>query len=277
MGWPAALAQIESDPFYGLYSLGWGLEVPLFVASAVLVARGLWRFFPLGAHRLFGRFPNPGLGIVRAAVLFAGAWFFFVLATDAASDIVGFYTWMYTFLAFAVLLYGSFAWPILDLYAPADVVERGNLAAGLALGGFALGTAFAFGGALTGEGPGWWIVIVFFAGAYWELRGNMALVSRIAGSLATDVRTERDASAGLLLGAVAVASGLVSGRAAAGDFTGWERDIPDYVKRLWGLLPIAFLGAAVGGLTRAREDRLAIRGAAAAAMIAFGFAVYFLT
>lgn len=71
--------------------------------------------------------------------------------------------------------------PILDLYHPADVVERGNLAAGLVYAGFVLGTTFAFGGALTGEGPGWWVVVVSFLLAYFELRAIMALVSRLSG------------------------------------------------------------------------------------------------
>lgn len=258
----------------GLYAVGWGLEPVVAFGALFLAARGLWRHFPLGLHRLYGVTPNPGLGIVRAAFLFTLVWLWLVLQTGAASDIVGFYTWMYVALGLAVLFLAGFTPPVMGLYYPADVIERGNLAAGLVYGGFVLGTAFAFGGALTGEGPGWWVVVAFFALAYFELRANMSLVSRLSGSLKDDVRLERDASAGLLLGGVAVASGLVSGAAAAGDFRGWGADLPDYLAKLWPLLAVAAIGAGAGAYTRFRDDRLRVRGAIVAAMVALALAYY---
>lgn len=271
------LAQVDpSDPFYGLYETGWTMELPLLIVCGVLTLRGLYRAAPLGLHRLFAHQPNPGIGVARASMLFAAFWFWLVLQTGAASDIVGFYTVLYTLLAFAVLLYAGFRFPVAGVYYPADVLERGNLAAALALSGFALGTAFAFGGALTGEGPGWWVVVVFFFLAYWELRGNMALVARV-GDLDEEMRLDRDVSAGALLGAVALASGLVSGRAAAGDFTGWERDLPDYAKRLWPLLVISLTGALAGAWTRHGERKAQARLWTGAALVLGGFLYYFLT
>ena len=257
-----------------LYTIGWFLEPVVFFASLAFALFGFVRVFPLALHRMFAHQPNPGLGVTRAVILFSAFWFWLVLQTGAASDIVGFYTGLYAFLSLAILLWAGFRFPVQGVYHPADVLERGNLAAALTIGGFALGTAFAFGGALTGEGPGWWVVIVFFVGAYIELRGNMALVARLGG-VDEEMRLERDVSAGLLLGAVAVASGLVSGRAAAGDFTGWERDIPDYLKRLWPLILVAFLGVGVGTFTRYHAKKLLYRGIASALLVAGGFVYYF--
>ena len=272
-----ALAQADpGDPWMGMYETGWALEFPLAIACGFLVVRGLWTGAPLALHRMFAHQPNPGIGVARASMLFAGFWFWLVLQTGAASDILGFYTWMYVLLAFAVLLYAGFRFPVAGVYYPADVLERGNLAAALTLSGFALGTAFAFGGALTGEGPGWWVVIVFFILAYLELRANVALVARL-GSLDEEMRVERDASAGALLGAVALASGLVSGRAAAGDFTGWERDLPDYAKRLWPLLVVALVGALAGAWSRFSEHKAAIRLGTGAALAAGSLLYYVLT
>lgn len=271
------LAQVDpSEPYAGLYEIGWTLEFPVLLVSALLTFRGLYRAAPLGLHRLFAHQPNPGIGVARASMLFAGFWFWFVLQTGAASDIVGYYTLLYVLLAFAVLLYAGFRFPVAGVYYPADVLERGNLAAALTLSGFALGTAFAFGGALTGEGPGWWVVVVFFFLAYWELRGNVALVARI-GNLDEEMRLDRDASAGALLGAVALASGLVSGRAAAGDFTGWERDLPDYARRLWPLLVVALAGALAGAWSRFSPKKAHVRVGASAALVLGGFLYYFLT
>lgn len=275
---PVALLQVaEDDPFFGLYELGWALEVPIAVVGTAASLFLLRRAFPFSTHRLFAAAPNPGLGLVRVSILFALAWFGVVLATGAASDIVGFYEWMYWALALVVLLGFAFLFPLLGMLHVADVIERGNLAAGLVFSGFVLGTAFAFGGALTGEGPGWWVVMAFFLLAYVELRANMGLVSRLAGHLKEEARLERDASAGLLLGAVATASGLVSGRAAAGDFHGWEHDLPDYLRRLWPLIPIAVVGAFAGTSGRWSQRKLRIRAAASAAMVLGGLAYYFLT
>lgn len=237
---------------------------------------GAWRLFPLSTHRMFLRPENPGVGVVRASLLFALAWFWFVLQTGAASDIVGFYTWMYVFLALSILLMGGLGFPVLGLFYPADVVERGNLAAGIVMGGFALGTAFAFGGALTGEGPGWWVVVVFFFLAYWELRGSMALVGRL-GQLRDDVRLERDVSAAVLLAGVAVSAGLVAGRAAAGDFTGWERDVPDYLRRIAPIVAIPPVAALAGAYSKFNPNKDKIRLATAAVLVVAGLLYYFLT
>lgn len=271
------LAQVSSsDPWLGLYEFGWALEPFVLFLALIMAIVGFALAFPLRLHRMFATQPNPGSGLARASMLFAAFWFWLVLQTGAASDIVGFYTGLYALLALAVLLWAGFRAPILRVYHMSDVLERGNLAAALAISGFALGTAFAFGGALTGEGPGWWVVVVFFVGAYVELRGNMALVAKLGG-VDEEMRVERDVSAGLLLGAVAVASGLVSGRAAAGDFTGWERDIPDYIRRLWPLVPIAIVGVGLGALTRHHAQKARLRAIGSAALVLGGFLYYFLT
>lgn len=264
----------ETDPWYGLYSVGWGLEPVVFFVALGLTLLSAYRFFPFSAHPMWALTPNPGLGIVRASVLFAFVWFVGVLIWGAASDIVGYYTWLYVLFAAATLFVGGFWRPILDLYYPADVVERGNLAAGLVYGGFALGTAFAFGGALTGEGPGWWVVLVFFLLAYFELRGNMALVSRLSGRLKDDVRLERDVSAGLLLGAVALASGLVSGAAAAGDFLGWGHGLRDYGGKIWPLLLVASAAAGIGLYTRHSDAKLRLRAIGSSVLVALALAYY---
>lgn len=252
------------------------MEVPLAWVAGIASLLALWRVWPFSTSGMFVRRPNPGVGVVRASILFALAWFWFVLQTGAASDIVGFYTWMYVFLALAILLWAGLRMPFLGMYHAADVVERGNLAAGLACAGYAIGTAFAFGGALTGEGPGWWVVIVFFVLAYLELRANMALVGRL-GQLDEEVRLERDTSAGVLLGAVAVATGLVAGRAAAGDFTGWENDMPDYLRRVAPIALVPLAGGLAAAYSRFSERKETIRFWSSGALVAAGFLYYFLT
>ena len=296
--WGCAVADLSD------YEFVWSLEHPLALVAAALALVGLWRFFPLGRNRAFAIEANPGLGLVRVSVVLSGLWFWFILATAADGEIAGFYTLLYVALAFACLLWGGLWRPILDVWLPADVVERGNLAAALVLAGFLVGTGFAFGGALSGDdvsclGPraasdvcqsiraispgatfgtgGWHVVLAFFLLAYLELRLNVTMVDRIGGGLSRQARVERDWSAGLLLGAVAAASGLLSGRAAAGDYYGWAPAFTDYWHRLWPLAIIPFVACLVGFLTTDRPRRAAWRSLTAAALVAGGLGIYFLT
>ena len=288
----------------GGMELVWGLEVPLMLASIVLAAIGLWKFLPVARNRMLIAKPNPGLGVVRLAIVSSGAWFTIVLTLFSDENIVGKYVVLYAALAYTCLLWGGLWRPVLGIWTPSDVVERGNLAAGLVIAGFLLGTMFAFGGALTGEDAscrgdhagrpicqeirtfspgatygfgGWHVVLVFFLLAYVELRANMALVDRLGGGLSRQARLDRDPSAGLLLGAVAVASGLVSGRAAAGDFTGWGAAFQDYWSRLWPILIVPAVGALVGFLTTDRARPLLWRGLTSLALVAGGAFVYVFT
>lgn len=287
----------------GMY-LVWGLETPLIFVSLVLVAVGVWRFLPVARNRLLIARPNPGLGLTRATIVLAAVWFTIVLTAFSDENIVGKYVVLYAGFAYACLLWGGLWRPVLGVWGNADVVERGNLAAALVLSGFLLGTMFAFGGALTGEDTscrgdngdrpvcqeiqsldpsatygtgGWHVVLVFFLLAYFELRANMALVSRLGGGLAEQARLDRDPSAGVLLGAVAVASGLVSGRAAAGDFDGWGPAFADYADRIWPILAVPAVGALVGFLTTDRPRPLLWRGLTAIALVAGAGAWYVLS
>lgn len=282
----------------------WEMEAPLAFVAAAFAVVGVWRFFPLARNKAFAFEANPGLGMVRASLVFAGLWLWFVLATAADSGIVGFYTGLYVALGFACLMWGGLWRPILGVWVTSDVVERGNLAAALVLAGFLLGTAFAFGGALTGEDSscqgdnearpvcqeirsfspgetwgtgGWHVVLAFFALAYAEMRTNVTMVDRIGGGLSRQVRVERDWSAGLLLGAVALASGLIAGRAAAGDFEGWRPAFADYARRLWPLLVIPFAACLVGFLTTDRPSRFLWRSVTAGVLVAGAAALYVLT
>jgi hypothetical protein len=287
----------------GMYFL-WGLETPLVYAGLILTALGLWRFFPLARNRLLIARPNPGLGILRATILASGVWFTIVLTAFSDENIVGKYVALYAGLAYACLLWGGLWRPVMRIWSTADVVERGNLAAALLLAGFLVGTMFAFGGALTGEDTscrgdnadrpvcqeiqdmdpgatygtgGWHVVLVFFLLAYFELRANMSFVDRLGGGLSRQVRLDRDASAGILLGAVAIASGLISGRAAAGDFEGWRPAFSDYGQRLWPILVVPAVGALAGFLTTDRPDRMLWRGLVAITLVAAAGVWYVVT
>jgi hypothetical protein len=210
---------------------------------------------------------NPGLGFIRLVIILSALWFWAILSWQAASDIVGYYTGLYVFLAYATLLWFGLGVGTLGILYSADVIERRNLAAAIVLAGYATGTALAYGGALTGEGPGWFVVVVFFLLAYIELRASLSFVDRLSGRLAHAVRTERDLSAAILLAGVAIAAGCIAGRAAAGDFMGWEHAMKDYLARLAWLPAVPVVGALVGYFTRDMARPLPVRGVASALLV----------
>jgi uncharacterized membrane protein YjfL (UPF0719 family) len=286
------------------YHFLWGIEPLVLLASAVAALAYLHRWFLRTGHRLWAAAPNPGLGAVRLAVLAGLGWILLVLATQSSSDIVGRYDLFYAVFATGCLMLAAFWRPMLGLWARADVAERGNLAAGLAIAGFVLGTAFAYGGALTGEDAsclpprdrhptclalreedpgstygygGWHVVLAFFLLAYAELRGAMAIVRRYGGGIDEAVRLDRDPSAGLLLGAVAVAAGLVAGRAAAGDFLGWRDGLADYFRRLWPLAVLPALGALLGRVSLLDPAPQRTRALGSASLVGLAALYYVLT
>lgn len=304
------LAQYDHTPAVDISGIEavWGLEGPLSFILGILAVVAFVRFFPFGKNRAYAFEANPGLGLLRLGLVFAGLWFWWVLAHAADGQILGFYTYLYVALGAACLLWGSLWRPILGVDLQGDVVERGNLAAGIVLFGFVLGTAFAFGGALSGSdtscaGPrmaggycqaiiettrdeyapgtvgygGWHVVVVFFLLAYLELRTTFTMVDRIGGGLSRQARSDREGSAGLLLAGTAIACGLVSGRAAAGDFEGWGAALADYYHRLWPLLLIPFVACAAGFVTNGKPSRHAIRTLTAVGLVAAGAAWYILT
>lgn len=287
-----------------LYEMLLTMERPVFFVSAGLAVLLAVAYFPLVRNRMWGVEANPGLGLVRLSCLLAMAWFVWVLGHGADAGIFGFYTWLYVALAAACLLLMGIWRPMLGLWYIGDVVERGNLAAAITLAGFLLGTAFAFGGALTGQDlscapprdaldvctelrtwdpgtsygyGGWYVVLVFFLLAYIELRASMALVHRLSGDLDTQVRLDRDPSAGILLAGVAVASGLVAGRAAAGDFLGWGDGLRDYFARLWPLALIPAVATLAGRISMYSAAPMRPRALTAALLVAGGGAYYVLT
>jgi hypothetical protein len=125
-----------------------------------------------------------------------------------------------------------------------DAMDRGNLAAVLAVSGIVLGGAACYAGGNVGDGPGWWCVLIAggLATAFWFLLWyaleRLTRVSEV-------VTVERDAGAGTRLGAWLLASGLICGRAAAGDWVGLVPTIADFAVTVWPALPLAALAAVV--------------------------------
>lgn len=117
-----------------------------------------------------------------------------------------------------------------------DVVERRNGAASLALSGAVLGITACFAGGNIGDGPGWWVVI--FSAALATSGLFLAwLATEIGAGASEAVTVDRDSAAGLRLGALLLAAGLVLGRSVAGNWQSPDATIRDFVLQAY---PVAF-------------------------------------
>lgn len=158
-----------------------------------------------------------------------------------------------------------------------DAMDRGNLAAVLAVSGIVLGGAACYAGGNVGDGPGWWCVLIAggIATGFWILLWYaLERLSRVSEA----VTVERDAGAGLRLGAWLLASGLICGRAAAGDWMGLVPTIVDFAVTAWPALPLAALAIVVEWRRSRRPFAPAEAAAAKDAWLlpSLGFAIVYL-
>jgi hypothetical protein len=133
--------------------------------------------------------------------------------------------------------------PFFGLSSRDDVVERGNPAAAHAIGGALLGLTLCFAGGNFGDGPGWWVVVFSAAlstGAFFLL---WALLDRFTG-LADAVTVDRDPASGIRLTGWFLGSGMILGRAVAGDWVSARDTVIDFARLAWPVL-LLWLAAAI--------------------------------
>ncbi|MGL6198149.1 MAG: DUF350 domain-containing protein [Lachnospiraceae bacterium] len=109
-----------------------------------------------------------------------------------------------------------------------DIFLLNDTAAMLAITGGMIGSTLIYSGANIGDGPGWWCVI--FAGglgmAVWLLLGYIInLVTVVFERITVD----RNVSAGIRMSGYLIGSGIILGRASAGDWTSFGRTIVEFM------------------------------------------------
>ena len=137
--------------------------------------------------------------------------------------------------------------PLLGLSVRDDVLERGNRAAGMAIGGALLGLTLCFAGGNIGDGPGWWVVVFAAAMATGTSFLLWGILDRFAG-MTEKITVDRDVAAGLRAAGLFVGLGLILGRAVAGNWVSAGSTLADFARRGW---PALLLLALVGFVERA--------------------------
>lgn len=165
---------------------------------------------------------------VSAALLYA------VLKTAASSDVVDDpkYVFMYQVFGAAWVAVGALWLRRLGISLVDDAVERRNAAASWAIAGFVVGLTIVFAGSNIGDGPGWWVVL-FTGGLATSVYLLLWWGRERFESISETVVIDRDLATGLRIAGWSVATGLVLGRAAAGDWTGTGAAVVDFVDFGW--------------------------------------------
>jgi len=130
-----------------------------------------------------------------------------------------------------------------------DVYERRNSAASIAAGGVMAGLMLAFSAANAGDGPSFWNNV--FSGL---LSGGTLFVLLLtvasAGGAAASITEERDAATAVRFALLAVAGGLILGRAIAGDWESTTATTRDFIRDGWPALLLFLIAAALERVLR---------------------------
>ncbi|OGV69876.1 MAG: hypothetical protein A3K19_19210 [Lentisphaerae bacterium RIFOXYB12_FULL_65_16] len=207
----------------------------MFASGAVAITGFVMNFTRL--LRPQARRDNPGLGLVRLAVLLGLGWIVFVLATYADPSIKGIYNYFYLLMGLAaILMFGETGARMYGVNVRIDVGERRNWAAAVFLAAFMLGTGLIFGGSLWGEADptgggdegGWWIPLGFFLLGWGVMVIGLALYCwREPGRFRQAIRQDRDVGAVWGAASYTLSTAILMTDAVSGDFFGWGAGLKD--------------------------------------------------
>ncbi|MFV0411954.1 MAG: hypothetical protein ACK5L3_01630, partial [Oscillospiraceae bacterium] len=215
-------------------------EIFLFLGAAYLTARFFYKWY----RPLRQAWPpqRARAGRIALALLPLAAFFivFAVLVSMASYDVVGIWVVFYLLLGYAWVYGGtSLTERYLDVFSVYDVVFLNNMAAlPPAIGSF-LSIALIYAGANTGDGPGWWVVLIagLLGLATWLA---LALLLRVSTGISERITVERNLGSGIRFGAYLLASGLILAYASGGDWMSFGATLAD-VGAAWPVLPLALL------------------------------------
>jgi len=222
-------------------------EVFVTVVSLILGVGG-WSWWLFRASGINGLRPGRPTALLGAAVGIAGLLIFLVLRFCAADDVRNApqYLLMYFLLGLAWMRLAAVFFPLAGLNPRDDLIERRNTAAIPAWVGAMLGVALCYAGGNIGNGPGWWVV-VFAAGLATAAWAGVWVAIGQAGGLVELVTVGRDPAAGIRLGGLLTACGVIFGSAVAGDWMSATATVIDFVARAWPALPIVLVAILAEG------------------------------
>lgn len=212
------------------------LESFVFLVCIAAAVVGAWKHHLGRLHPLHFR-QNPGPGIVRAGVLVAMFWIWWVLAFRADPSVTGIYVLFYFVMGYAVVkILGQSVIGLLGARTRVDVAERQNVPAAILIAAFTVATGLIFGGSLWGEADptgddegGFWIPLSFFLLGWGVLLAAFGLYLRgEGGKLAHRIQRERKLEDARAAAFFLLAAGVALTDAVSGDFWGWAHGLSTF-------------------------------------------------
>jgi hypothetical protein len=121
------------------------------------------------------------------------------------------------------------------------------------MAGFVVGTVLCFAGGNIGDGPGWWVV-VFCALIATGALGICWWVANLFAPISDHITIDRDPAIGLRVGGYFIGTGLILGRAVAGDWHSLPATMSDFAQRSWPALFLLIVVIATERRARPRFD-----------------------
>ncbi len=228
---------------------------------ALLVSLALggfgWKLWIEGLLTLKPEFRRSSTRLLATVTpLLSAAVVFFVLRQWAAHDVrsSGVYTGFYLAMWFGWTGAMNFLLGIVGLSCRDDVLERGNPAAGLAVSGAMIGLTVAFAGGNIGDGPGWWVVI-FSAGMASATMLGLWIAGNFLSRVADAITIDRDVAAGWRTWGFFVGTGLIVGRAVAGDWHSGGQTVVDFIAKGWWALVLWAIAVGLDVLMRPTPEK----------------------
>ena len=135
-----------------------------------------------------------------------------------------------------------------------DAVERKNPAALVALCGATVAVAIIYAAGNLGEGPSY-LENVFSSGLGTLGFFGLWLLLELVWNVSNSIVEERDPASGLRLGAYLLATGLIFGRAVAGDWHSEIATVRDFMRDGWPAIPLWFMALIFETMLRPSRHR----------------------
>jgi uncharacterized membrane protein YjfL (UPF0719 family) len=217
-----------------------GITEELFVILAALVLLGLARLvqqwlYGQTLHTLLTEGDNPAIGIAVAGYLFGVIWTTTVLLGNLSYELVPDLLGVLLYGGVGIVLLTAVALGTCRIFLGMGVQEQltaRNMAAGIVVAGVYIATSLTYSGGLSGEGGGFWIMLLFF------LLGQLALLGiTYAFRWLTSYDDVQEIAAGNVAAALAltgllIAVGVIVGWAVSGDYLGFLRSLGSFLLAL---------------------------------------------
>ena len=213
------------------------LVVSLIVAC-VLWGKSVYEILQVRCHKgSFLRAANLGVLLLCAFTLY------YVLRRYASHDVRDSttYTMFYMIMGAAWVGGAMRIWQMLGISTRDDLLERENTAAAFAIFGALIALTFCFAGGNVGDGPGWWVVVfaaLLSTGALFVL---WCALDRLGG-LGEAITVDRDTASGLRAAGYLIGSGVILGRAVAGNWVSAGATLGDFAVLGWPALVVIVIG-----------------------------------